>query len=196
MSPIPLGILAATGGVPPIPAITSDYELLETTTLSSNTSSISFSNLNSTYGSTYKHLQLRTSIKFTGGDVNIAARVNNDSGTNYDSYRLGSTGNVFGDAILTKDYGRVLYMRDTHDANEYPFGVIDILDPFNSSRNTTFRAIGGQTSSPITNLCSTLYRGTGTLDTLTFYLRRTQALSFGIDFETGSRFSLYGIKGA
>ena len=55
--PIPLGFFAAAGAV-----AGGSYDLLETTILSSNAASVTFSNLNN-YAADYQHLQIRAVVK-------------------------------------------------------------------------------------------------------------------------------------
>ena len=81
MTPLPLGILALAGVTGGGPA----YELLESTTLSSGASSVTFSGL-SAYATDYKHLQIRavTQINKTTDTIeNVFVRLNGDTGANY-----------------------------------------------------------------------------------------------------------------
>jgi hypothetical protein len=75
-------------------------------------------------------------------------------------------------------------------ANQYGAMVIDILDPFETTKNTVIRALGGFASSEI-SLNSGVWLNTAALTSLTFS-------KYGENggYETGSRFSLYGIKAA
>jgi hypothetical protein len=89
--PITLGILAQSRQA----VATGAYDLLESTVLTGNQTSVTFSNINTNYGSTYKHLQLRvvTRDTFTGGSGStVFIRYNADSGNNYAFHSLQGNG--------------------------------------------------------------------------------------------------------
>ena len=76
-------------------------------------------------------------------------------------------------------------------ANIFAATVIDILDAFSSTKNKTTRSlsgIGNTSTNGLIELESGHWRNTGSLQTI-------EILSVGSSFASGSRFSLYGIKG-
>jgi len=92
--PIPLGVLAqaGAGGVQPFVPISNAYVHLSTIA-ADQTASVSFSNLNSTYGSTYKHLELRLNTANRNGLKTVSIQFNGDTTSgNYADIALLGTG--------------------------------------------------------------------------------------------------------
>jgi hypothetical protein len=183
--PIPLGILAAAGFRPP--AAGGSYDLIETITLSSNASSVTFSNLG-TYATIYKHLQLRVVVRdtFTGGDGStVLMRFNGDSGNNYSFHFLEGNGS----SVLSKNgvsTNRILFQQSSN--GNWSGDVIDILDAFDTTKNKTTRILCGAPTVPYVGLLSGNWRNTAAITSI---LLQTE----GFNLASGSRFSLYGIKG-
>ena len=189
----PLGILSAAGagGV----AAVSDYDLLETYTLGSSQTSITFSSLG-TYSPTYKHLQIRfvaRSDRNQNADSSLM-RFNGDTGSNYSwhSLRVADTSSVASEAATSQSYmrsGRT--SSDTTTASVFAASIIDILDPYSTSKNTTIRYFDGfmAATSNWIELGSGAWYNTSALTSITL------DQVFGTNFVSGSRFSLYGIKG-
>jgi hypothetical protein len=80
-------------------------------------------------------------------------------------------------------------IRDGMTANSYSAGVVDILDPFETSKNTTVRNLDGYTAAlgNQIRLSSGLFYKTESITSLKILLDSFQ-------FKSGSRFSLYGLK--
>ena len=178
MSFILLGILnsqaAGAGGA-------GAYDLLETTVLTSSASSVSFTGLDSY--TDYKHLQLR--IVANGGGL-IYQRFNSDTGSNYAEHRLygdGSSVNSQGFASQTE----MIIGFGTTTTDVFAACVVDVLDFSSSNKNTTVRSLGGDNSDVA--LGSGLWNNTNAVTS-------TDIFPNSGSFATGSRFSLYGIKGA
>jgi hypothetical protein len=151
--PIPLGILA-TRAITPV-AAGNAYEWLETVTVGSGgQATISFSNLNSTYGSTYQHLQIRAVLRSTRSDTDSIYYVqfNGDTAANYRAHFLRGNGSAVTSESNTASYpnGIIIFgglPGNTATANAFGPNVIDILDPFETTKNTTIRALVGQSAS-------------------------------------------------
>jgi hypothetical protein len=82
---------------------------------------------------------------------------------------------------------------NTSPASAFGGAVVDILDYASSTKNTTARALGGHIDNADGSriyLSSGLMVSTSAVSGLVFYG------GSGGNFVTGSRFSLYGIKGA
>jgi hypothetical protein len=177
-----LGLLGAAG------IRTGDFELITTEILTSNQSSITFDNLG-TYSSTYKHLQIRYAARNTGDFAQLRLKFNADSGSNYAWHNLTGNGSVVGvNAAIDQTFahiGRVA--QSTFAANIFGGGVIDILDPYSTTKNKTLRGLGGSANNLIL-LQSSLWINTASVTS--FLLEGS-----GGSFAAGSRFSLYGIKG-
>jgi hypothetical protein len=162
----------------------SDYELIETRIMTgSSTSSIVFSNLG-TYASTYKHLQIRTVLKNTSGTTWSNYRLNGDGGANYSYHELrgsGSSVNSYNSISTTSGFVGVF-------GTGWGSMVTDILDPFNATKNTTTRTLKGVIGSDGVQLVSSFWNNTASLTSF-------ELISGSNNFDTGTRVSLYGIKG-
>jgi hypothetical protein len=181
--PIPLGILAVAGagGGAGVPA----YELIETVVMPSNASSVTISSI----PSTYKHLQVRTMAWNASSNGLMRMWMNGDTGTNYSAHRLqGNGSSVNAQDYLGNPFTYVGYYGGSTQAVATP-SIIDILDYTNTSKNKTVRALSGIYNSNEVALFSGLWVNTSAITSLTF---KDNA---NYQFNAGSRFSLYGIKG-
>lgn len=170
------------------------YDLLATEILTSAQSSIVFNNLNSTYGGTYQHLQIRMTGRSTRAATNseFDLRFNGDSGTNYTWHYMRGTGSDTesagaGGLDSVRMYQTLTGATNTSDS--FAATVIDILDPFETTKYTTIRAFTGFTGSLNRVLLeSGSWANTDALTSinLTEY--------YGSNFVAESRFSLYGLK--
>lgn len=187
---------SAKAGSTYVEPVTGSYDLLETQILGSNTTSITFSNLNSTYGTDYQHLQLRILGRTDRNDTDdfIVLRFNSDSGNNYASHLLRGNGTNVQSSTPRTSYQNIEISgltAATQTANSFGALIIDILDPFETTKNTTIRTFSGQTGSyNFVGLSSGLWMNTNAVTTILL------DQFFGSNFLTGSRFSLYGLKGA
>lgn len=188
---IPLGFLASSGG-----GVDTDYELIETHVLGSAQSSVTFSSLG-TYSSTYKHLQIRMAVRSAEtGSTNLRdlrIQVNGDTGTNYSSHRLrGDGAGVFSDGSTSQNaiFGGAMFPRADNPANEFGAAIVDVLDVYSTSKNTTFRILGGAKPSGEDQivLSSGAWLNTASVTSLLIYANSG-------NLAANSRFSIYGIKG-
>ena len=198
--PIPLGVLAvagAGGGA----AGSNVYELLETQILANSTTDVvTFSNLNSSYGSTYQHLAFR--IVARGADANsgtgVALRVymngngGDGGGSSYATHMLRKTND---NALGSEGYADTAYgflgFGSAGNTAQWTGFVADLLDPFETTKNKTVRALAGvaQTSTTSTiSLSSTVFKSTSAVTSVSFQFNA------GWLFQSGSRFSMYGIR--
>jgi hypothetical protein len=178
MGLIPLGILSSAGS-----QLSGTFELIETKILASAASSVTFESL-STYSSTYKHLQIRLALS-PRGDEWLGMRINGDTThANYESNTLRGTGSVV-NAFSSGGEGGSLYYVMQYGSSIASSVVIDIVDAY-AAKNKVIRALGGSTTT--LTLSSGAWFSTATLSSLRF------GSSSG-DFTTGSRFSIYGIRG-
>lgn len=180
---IPLGILAASG------VSAGSFDLLESQVLTGTASSVTFSSL-STYASTYQHLQLRivTRMGGTGGAKSNLLRFNGISTSSYKSQFL--LGN--GSAVSSfSGSGTNIFLGiggNLATSNRFGAAVIDILDPFETTKIKVTRSLGGEAASELT-LISGLWNSTAAVSSITLIPETA-------DYQIGSRFSLYGIKAA
>jgi hypothetical protein len=182
-----LGIFSAAGAGG---GFSSDYELIETQILGSTTPSITFSSLG-TYSSTYKHLQIRVTARSNRADVDSPFGVQfNGNTSGYFWHELqGSGSTVTSQAQTSQTSMRIgLATGASSTANNFGATVIDILDPYSTTKNKTFRSFIGQTNLDRVKLTSGSLASTASVTSITVLDQ------FG-SFVSGSRFSLYGIKG-
>ena len=164
-----------------------DFELLETQTLGTATSSVTFTGLDSY--TDYKHLQIRMITEATSGSgENLLLTFNSDTGTNYARHQLFGNGSSVVSGADTSTTG--IWTALPSSVN-FVSSVTDILDFSSTSKNTTVRTLtsgifGGSNDDYIL-LRSGVYINTNAITSLTL-----TAISSNI--ATGSRFSLYGIK--
>ena len=183
---IPFGILSSAAGV----EVGGDYELIETFTVGTATSEISFTSL-ATYASDYKHLQLRLAVRSTraAADDQITLRLNTDTGSNYAWHRLLGNGSTVASTGATSTNAPQLgaVPADTATANMFAGLVVDLLDPYSTTKNTTVRSLNGFAGNWVA-LHSILHMSTSAISSIQIFN------SFG-NVQVGSRLSLYGIKG-
>jgi hypothetical protein len=184
------GILTALIGAFPTPS-TNSYESIATVTVGSAVSTVEFTSI----PSTYKHLQIRGSVRnnTSGATTSFAFRLNGTTTTNYAGHRLRGDGTSAGAFADPNDNGISAGQIPAGNATSDVFNgfVIDILDYTNTNKNKTTRSLSGhdQNGSGSIWLNSGLYfANTNAISSIRFYS------SIG-DFVTNSRFALYGIKG-
>jgi hypothetical protein len=182
-----LGLLGAS--LPPAGA----YELIATQLITANTADLTFTSI----PQTYKHLQIRYVARGNNNVTNLRFRLNGDTGANYATHSLFGTGSgVFSDEITSTT--RMFTSEFPHDgvpANIFGAGVFDFLDYSSAAKNTTMRGIAGQDSAndslfPRIRLRSAAWFNTAAVTSLTVFTDSGTGR-----FVSGSRFSLYGIKG-
>jgi hypothetical protein len=185
-----LGLLGASS------FLASDYELISSTILISGTPSVTFSNLG-TYASTYKHLQIRMSARTSIGAWvdNIAMRINSDTGANYSWHRFFAEGGNprYVQNGLNSQQMRMLGISGSNISNNvFSAATTDITDSFSASKNKTIRTFGGHseiTGTSQINFGGGNWRNTSSISSITLFVES------GNNFVSGSRFSIYGIKG-
>jgi hypothetical protein len=188
--PITLGILAQARQA----VATGAFQLLESTVLTGTQASVEFTNLATKYAATYQHLQIRAIAKAntTNAERVLFMQFNSDStASNYRAHLLqGFNGGVFSDAVptLTRMIG---YIAGADGTNTFGGIVIDILDPFETTKNKTSRALSGNVNgtgvNAIINLQSHLWMNTNAVTSITLLPSAGSLVQF-------SRFSLYGVK--
>ena len=179
-----LGIFSAAGAG----GVAGDYELIASTVLGTATPSVVFDV--SSLASTYKHLQLRYVARSASTNGEGRIRLNADTGSNYAFHQLvGDGSSVFSGFGLSRN-GMDLLSPTTSSATANNFGVavVDFLDVFSSTKNTTARSFVGVVPGGVL-LRSALWLNTAAVTSITVYI------ADGANYVTGSRFSLYGIKG-
>ena len=134
-----------------VPAPINAYDLLLTEIIPGSQASVTFSDLNSTYGSTYQHLQIRMVARSDeAGSSNLRdlrIQVNADTGTNYSAHVLrGDGAGIYSNAAISQNSvatATAMLPRPSNPTTQFGAAIIDVLDAFESSKNTTFRIVGG-----------------------------------------------------
>lgn len=167
------------------------FDLLQTTLISTNTASVTFSNLGNY--SDYKHLQIRGTGRTDDGSV-LYVRMNGDTSTVYSYHGLQGNGtSVSSSATSSANIMIALFplANAGNTTNIFSGFVIDILDFSNTNKNTTMRSFGGNSQAAGFNtalaLRSGLWNNTAAVTSLTF-------TNSGGNFVSGTRLSLYGVK--
>ena len=180
------GTLSA--GAPPIAP--SSYESIATVTLGSPNSTITFSSI----PSTYKHLQIRVLAKSSNASdySSFTFTANGDTGSNYAWHYIfgdgssAAAGGASGESFIRE----INFTGGTSLTNIFFGAVIDVLDYSSTSKNKTFRMLGGSDGNGSGNihLGSGVWLNTSAISTLTF------TPSGGSNFTANTQFALYGIK--
>jgi S-adenosylmethionine:tRNA-ribosyltransferase-isomerase (queuine synthetase) len=157
------------------------YEKIATTTASGSTASITFSSI----ASTYTDIVLISNAKATVAGTNLMFRLNSDSGSNYSATLLkgnGSTASSYRYSNGTD--GRI------GEYTNAQFGVY-ITNFQNYSNSTTYKTVLTRSNSANdhTSAWVNLWRSTSAVNSIS-------VVSDGGNIESGSTFTLYGIKAA
>jgi hypothetical protein len=161
--------------------------------LSSSAASVTFSSI----PQGFKHLQIRAIARTDRGFGNdtLGLRVNGDTGSNYARHILRGTGSsvVSGAVTSTSAWGIQSISASSAETGNFAPVVVDLLDYASTSKNTTMRAINGFHTASYgfyeISLNSGLWMNTAAVTELNFYSIT------GFNFISGTRFSLYGIRG-
>jgi hypothetical protein len=184
--PFGLGFFATAGA-----STAGSFDLLETQVLGTAAASVTFSSL-SAYAATYQHFQLRVTARmsFSDPERSLVLRFNADTASNYNNHGLYGSGSSVGTFYFADTYISIgSFPAANATANAFGPGVIDILDPFETTKNKTVRSLAGTPTTPQVSLRSGLWRNTAAVSSITL-------LDPTSNLVTGSRFSLYGIKAA
>jgi hypothetical protein len=178
-----LGIFSAAGAG----GVQGDYELIETVILGTAQAAVTFSGLG-TYSSTYKHLQIRSTERQSNAVNESTGIITINGSAGARSHILFGTGS----SVISSDEGTRIPFYST-GANEvsgnFAGRVTEILDAYSTTKNKTLRSLVGFSSSTYNRifLQSGLWASTSSITSITF--------TSAANYVTGSRFSLYGIRG-
>lgn len=168
------------------------YELISTSLISTNTASVTFASLN-TIASSYKHLQLRITERSSAStNSQLAIRFNGDSGSNYSEHQLKGNGSSVtsygGGSVTFAPMGVTVESGAT--ASAFGGRIIDILDFSQTTKNKTIREIAGAAVSPNSiAIYSAAWYNTAAVTSMEVFMNSG-------NFVSGSRLSLYGIRGS
>jgi hypothetical protein len=185
--PFGLGFFATTGAG----AAAGAYELIQSQVLGTSAASVTFSSI----PSSFRHLQIRMIAKTNRTDNTAALPLlnfNSDSGSNYAWHALTGTGSSVVSLASTSTTGmrtaNITNSNAAFNANNFGSGVIDILDYVSTAKNTTIRTLGGRDEANNISLISGVWLNTAAVTSL-------KLEDSGFSFVSGSRFSLYGLRG-
>lgn len=185
------GILGGLIGSVSAAATPAGFELIESISLSSSSSLITFSNL-SQYHSTYQHLQLRSVSRNTvnTGTGSLIVTLNNDTGNNYTFHEMRGNGTSTSSSGVAP-YSSFLTSWNPHGSNAgWGIGIADILDWSSSSKNKTMRSTTTVMSyANLTAMMSGVWMSTAAVTTISIVAEGGNPLA------SGSIFSLYGLRG-
>ena len=174
--------------------LVSKYQLLQTHTVSGTEANVIFENLTTSYGSDFQHLQVRATMRTNRGSTGDASlmRINDSSASVYSTYTVRNNA-VYNPTFSTTTTYLGDIVSNIDEAYNYATMLLDITDPFESDKNTSFNCmIGGNNfgSGQTNNTCwgGGVFGATTAVNKLDFY-----SLS---QWVAGTTFSLYGIKAA
>lgn len=171
------------------------YDSIATTNVGAGgTPSVTFSSI----PSTYKHLQIRITVRTSVAAVqdDLLMRFNGDTGNNYAGHQLFGNGSSVGNNPLGGTPPvNLMYpgyiSGNTSASGTYGVAIIDILDYADANKYKVFRSLNGNNNngSGFVLLRSGLYMNTSAISTVSFTLS-------GANYMEYSSFALYGIKGS
>lgn len=160
----------------------STYEPIATYTASGSISTYTFSSI----PATYTDLILVKSGAISGGD-NTFMRFNGDTGSNYSTTIIQGSGSAASSGRSTNSTSAGVGY--TGDANE----IMQIIQIMNYANTTTYKTAISRSNSSTTNgyvqAGVELWRSTAAINSVTLFQGST-------NFNTGTTFTLYGIKAA
>ena len=174
------------------------FDLIETASVTSAVSSVTFSNLN-TYATDYKHLRIvsHTLDSATSNNTWINVRFNGDTGNNYyySNMRF-STGNTGGSAAAVDSTNRfaIAATDENPSGGDSSYGVVavaNISDYSATNKLKTSISWGSQYQSTkwASGIWSGIWKSTSAITSITVFP------DSGLNFTANSRIYLYGIKG-
>jgi hypothetical protein len=171
-------------------AVATDYESIQTYTLTGNQTTVTFSSI----PSTYTHLQLRLMARnsLSQGANYLRLRLNGGTGTSYSRHALLGNGSAASANAVANDTVIGMGEIPAASATSGMFGVavIDLLDYKDTNKNRTVRGLIGEdrNGSGSVYLASGAYYSTTAVSSLSLFC------GDGGDFVQYSSFALYGIK--
>lgn len=160
------------------------YEKIATTTLGSSAASVTFSSISGSY----TDLIIVVVPKLVSGTAQVQFRLNGDTGSNYSLLRMGGTGSAYGsDAISNVSFGQLSW----YGYAGATFGQVITASLNNYSNTTTYKTMLSRNNNANygvgMNACT--WRNTAAVNEILIY-------SDAANFDTGSTFTIYGIKAA
>lgn len=160
------------------------YKAIASQTLTGTETSVTFSSI----PQTYTDLVFILNPIGTSSGANYLARFNSDTGANYDGIRLTANGSTVASARYTITGGIQIHDYLINGTSQVPVIICQIM---NYSNTTTYKQLyaRGNTASNWVQSSVGVWKSTSAITSVTF-------LSSSSNFQSGSSFSLYGIKAA
>jgi hypothetical protein len=166
--------------------MTATYETIATTTLGSNTATVTFSSIPATYTDLALVMFVRSTYAGTQWDVTL--RFNSDSGSNYSSTWVSGSGSAASSGRNSnQSYGYFFYLPAANaTAGVYGVGIANIM---NYANTTTNKTVLTRNNDPLAGVgaYAGLWRSTAAISSITIEAPL-------VNLASGSTFSLYGIK--
>lgn len=162
------------------------YALINTTTLATTTTTVTFSDIPQTYTDL---VIVSNFARVTSNGQNLGMRINGDTGSNYSTTYLEGNGSSGGCGKNSNDnYGRVGAVGGGFalSTSDLPMVALHIIDYTNTATNKTTLSRYGQ-SGTITGISFVLWRSTAAINSISLSTFNTG------QFGSGSTFKLYGI---
>jgi hypothetical protein len=177
-------------------AVVSDYELISTALIANSTTTTVTFDLSS-FASMYKHVQIKSTLRTLSATTEsdaYAIRFNSDSGANYSWHFMGYTGtagSVASAAATAQTYAWGMPIPGANfTSGAWGVYATDILDAFSSVKNKTLRTLCAYVgNSPRIYLNSVAWFSTAPVTSITI------TTNTGANFASGSRISIYGLRG-
>lgn len=171
-----------------------DFESIDSASPSGSTNTVTFTNI----PQTFQHLQVRLIARdnYTSTVNGINIRVGNgsvDSGSNYSWYRFRGDGSgTTLDSGTSQTAGNMVITSANDTSSSYAVAVIDFLDYRDTNKYKTWRMLNGYNRNGSGDMwfISGLWMSKSAIDTISFVIGGS-----GINFNSNSRFALYGIRG-
>ena len=160
------------------------YEPIATQTLGSAAASVTFSSIPSTYTDL---IIITQAISASADDVGI--RFNSDSGSNYSQTWLSGNGSSAFSGRYSSSTSIYLDIYGSMGTTLYNNTIVQIMNYSNTTTNKTLLSRANRAGSGVDAIVG-LYRSTSAISTIVL------APTSGVNFSTGSTFTLYGIKAA
>ena len=166
------------------------YESIQTITLSSNATSVTFSGI----PSTYTNLQIRGVATMLSAQ-SLTCRLGSgstDTGSNYNKHALWGNSAGVQSAGYSGSYFNIYGYTTGVDATAPAAFVMDIVDYKNTNKFKVAKSLAGQAKNAIygeMSVTTGLWRSTSAVDTITIFTEG------GDSMKPNSTFALYGIRG-
>ena len=166
-----------------------DFESIQTTTVGTAVSTVTFSSI----PQTYTHLQIRAICRLgeSTSDNNIFMQFNGDTAANYSNHYLYGSGSgaASNGGVSSSNMPCMRCTGSTSTANMFGAGIIDILDYANTNKYKTLRSISGndQNGSGFAFMQSGNWRSTAAITSVSFVVATS-------NIAVNSSFALYGVK--